>query len=283
MSRFGNPVMMVGVYRYNLNNKSKGMKKSWYFKWIKNPAGKQLAIVNGYTFNSERIGGYAWRCTTRSRSCRARFIVDDHRTVKTSNTHDHPPSISDSGEEGEEDSDSDEKEDSDKEINIDSDSEEQDDSNIENKADSGSGNKEDSGSEKKEGSESEKKEVSESHHSVLYPAIDETASEVPLTTIQWVKSENGKTLAFVNGYTFSRNSRFSWYCTSRNARGGCKARLVVSPKEAKVLTNLQHSHRPTFAYEIRNGILMRKSYKCKVPLKTKKKGSKLILTLNSRS
>ncbi|KAI5646823.1 FLYWCH zinc finger domain-containing protein [Phthorimaea operculella] len=81
-----------------------------------------------------------------------------------------------------------------------------------------------------------------------------TATEVPLNRIQFLKSEDGWKLAFVNGYTFSLNmsrSRNSWRCTRR---GDCKARFFISA--GTVFTNFQHNHAP-YVYEIRNGVLVK--------------------------
>ncbi|KAJ2947353.1 hypothetical protein O0L34_g17081 [Tuta absoluta] len=96
--------------------------------------------------------------------------------------------------------------------------------------------------------------VSDSNQAVRYEEISTTATEVPLNRIQWVKSEDGRKLAFVNGYTFSRNtakSRNSWRCTRR---GDCKARFLIS--SGTVFTNFQHNH-ASYVYEIRNGILLK--------------------------
>ncbi|KAI5646740.1 FLYWCH zinc finger domain-containing protein [Phthorimaea operculella] len=58
--------------------------------WVKSVPGKQLALVNGYTFSFD---GGSWRCTMRASKCKARFYLDSQFRINKSNflhTHDAP-------------------------------------------------------------------------------------------------------------------------------------------------------------------------------------------------
>ncbi|KAI5646778.1 hypothetical protein NE865_01033 [Phthorimaea operculella] len=65
-------------------------------QWVKNSAGKPIAVVNGYTFNLNVAGGKYWRCsrTGGGGSCKANFSVDGNWTITRHNlVHDHQPSM----------------------------------------------------------------------------------------------------------------------------------------------------------------------------------------------
>ncbi|KAI5646755.1 FLYWCH zinc finger domain-containing protein [Phthorimaea operculella] len=51
-----------------------------------NPAGRQLALISGYTYY---LNNNSWRCT-KGHSCRARFLLDKQMNMVSSNfQHDH--------------------------------------------------------------------------------------------------------------------------------------------------------------------------------------------------
>ncbi|KAI5646723.1 FLYWCH zinc finger domain-containing protein [Phthorimaea operculella] len=61
-------------------------------QWVKNAAGKPIAVVNGYSFNLNATGRRYWRCS-RAGSCKANFSVDGNWTITRHNlVHDHQPS-----------------------------------------------------------------------------------------------------------------------------------------------------------------------------------------------
>ncbi|KAI5646785.1 FLYWCH zinc finger domain-containing protein [Phthorimaea operculella] len=54
--------------------------------WVKNQAGRQLALIGGYTYY---LNNNSWRCT-KGHSCRARFLLDKQMNMVSSNfQHDH--------------------------------------------------------------------------------------------------------------------------------------------------------------------------------------------------
>ncbi|KAI5646779.1 FLYWCH zinc finger domain-containing protein [Phthorimaea operculella] len=60
-------------------------------KWVRNVSGRQVALVNGFPFNSRHSSKLYWWCTKR-RTCRAHFTVDQHWNIVRSNfSHDHIP------------------------------------------------------------------------------------------------------------------------------------------------------------------------------------------------
>ncbi|KAI5646822.1 FLYWCH zinc finger domain-containing protein [Phthorimaea operculella] len=63
------------------------------FCWVKNGAGKQLALINGFTYYLGKKGTKTnfWRCT-KGASCKARFILNKQMNMISCNLqHDHTP------------------------------------------------------------------------------------------------------------------------------------------------------------------------------------------------
>lgn len=60
--------------------------------YVKKHNGKQLAILNGYTFRLQKKhkNTLHWQCTTGK--CKAKFVISDSGELKMANTeHVHPP------------------------------------------------------------------------------------------------------------------------------------------------------------------------------------------------
>ncbi|XP_026730674.1 uncharacterized protein LOC113495877, partial [Trichoplusia ni] len=68
-----------------------------------------------------------------------------------------------------------------------------------------------------------------------------------------VKSQKGKDLILVDGYTFSKTSAYTWTCSTRNP--SCKAKLTLNANEDIVKINNVHCHPPKQYVRTKSGIL----------------------------
>ncbi|KAI5646757.1 FLYWCH zinc finger domain-containing protein [Phthorimaea operculella] len=65
--------------------------KKWFFSWVKNVNGKQLAVIHGFPFYLNSKGGKFWRCL-KTGYCRAHFSIDTNWRITTHNlSHNHDP------------------------------------------------------------------------------------------------------------------------------------------------------------------------------------------------
>lgn len=72
---------------------------------------------------------------------------------------------------------------------------------------------------------------------------------------QFVKSQMGKQLILIGGYTFSKNSQGgSWVCSTKNPK--CKAKLKTDTDGKIISLNNEHAHPPR-RYYIVNGEYVR--------------------------
>ncbi|CAH0582927.1 unnamed protein product [Chrysodeixis includens] len=202
------------------------MQPTPFVKWIRQMNGKELAIVNGYTFycRSYGVNRHIWSCT-HTASCNARMLVindiDPARRVVLRSwlEHNHEPP----------------------EFNI------------------------TNGFYVKLhvllSQDLPKLEDLELHQERLprAPARQERNQHTAaLPVLQWVRKKDGKELAVVNGYTFychkSNVKTKTWSCT----KGGfCKARLIITndPRaelRTVISAKLEHEHAPP-SFIISNG------------------------------
>ncbi|CAK1579166.1 unnamed protein product [Parnassius mnemosyne] len=87
-----NPEKDFYVYNYRVMSSSSSLQP-FTMMWVRKKDGKQLAIVDGFTFyvDGRTKNNVTWRCTS-GHFCRARFVVDNNFLVIRSNLiHAHAP------------------------------------------------------------------------------------------------------------------------------------------------------------------------------------------------
>ncbi|KAG7309917.1 hypothetical protein JYU34_004431 [Plutella xylostella] len=95
VTRFGNPVIIMGSYRYNRNNRYlSGPKVFWTCspKFAVSRFGNPVILIGRYRFNKNnrsRGPSAMWFCSKSSLGCRASIKTIDNVIIKESNEHNH--------------------------------------------------------------------------------------------------------------------------------------------------------------------------------------------------